>query len=42
MLDILCDFLMISKEVTNGVDYPKTTASSIMITESKIEGTPPR
>ena len=42
MLDILCDFLMISKEVTNGVDYPKATTSSIMITESKIEGTPPR
>ncbi len=42
MLDILCDFLMISKEVTNGVDYPKATTSSIMITESKNEGTPPR
>ena len=40
MLDILCDFLMISKEVTNGVDYPKP--STINITESKIEGTPPR
>ena len=44
MLDILCDFLMISKDATNGVGvtYPKYTNSSIMITESKIDGTPPR
>ena len=42
MLDILCDFLMISKEVSNGVDYPMAITSSIQITESKIDGTPPR
>ena len=44
MLDILCDFLMISKDATNGVgvQYPKSTTSSIMITESKIDGTPTR
>lgn len=37
MLDIICDFLMISKEATNGigVSYP-TTGGSIKITESII------
>ena len=35
MLDMICDFLMLSKEATNGVSYPKT--SSIQITESKME-----
>lgn len=39
MMDILCDFLMISKDATNGggVQYPKLTTSSIQITERRIE-----
>ena len=43
MLDILCDFLMISKDATDGagVQYPQVTTRSIQITESKIESPSP-
>lgn len=39
MLDIVCDFLVISKEYSNGlgVQYPRMTTSSIHITQSKTD-----
>lgn len=40
MLDMICDFLVITKEANNGlgVQFPRITSSSIQITQSKMDG----